>query len=543
MFLVSSGARPPAPQNEPTLTYAPGTAERAALVAQLGRMSGETIEIPMVVGGERVRTGRTFTARSPHAHARVLATVHEGGATETERALAAAREAWPSWAAMPWQARSAVFLRAAELVSGKYRQVLNAATMLGQGKTVYQAEIDAACELADFLRFNVHYAAELYHQQPVSSPGMWNAVELRPLEGFVLAITPFNFTAIQANLPAAPALMGNTVVWKPSPLGAYSAHFIMQLFEEAGLPPGVINMVHGAPDAVVGTAIRQPDLAGIHFTGSTQVFQSLWRTVGENIAFYRTYPRLVGETGGKDFIVAHPSADPDVVATALIRAGYEYQGQKCSACSRAYLPESLWRELERSLVDQIEAIRMGDVADLTNFMGAVISEASFTRLEATCHTAKHDAALTLLAGGLCDRSVGWFVRPTLVRTTDPKHDLMQRELFGPLVTLFVYPDAEYERTLELVDGTSPYALTGAILATDRQAINTAHAKLRHAAGNFYVNDKCTGAVVGQQPFGGARASGTNDKSGSAWNLTRWVSPRTIKEVFAPPTSYPYPSMA
>jgi 1-pyrroline-5-carboxylate dehydrogenase len=542
MFLHNAGARPPRPANEPTFTYGPGTPERAALQAALARMSAEKIEIPMVIGGERVRTGKTFEARSPHATARVLAVVHEGGVAETERAIGAARAAWPAWAAMSWQARAAVFLRAAELVSGKYRQILNAATMLGQSKTAHQAEIDAACEFADFLRFNVHYASELYAQQPDSAPGVWNAMELRPLEGFVLAISPFNFTAIAANLPAAPALMGNTVVWKPSPSSPYSNHFIMQLFEEAGLPPGVINMVQGPPDAVVAHALAQPDLAGIHFTGSTGVFQSLWRAVGERIASYRSYPRLVGETGGKDFIVAHASADADAVVTAIVRGGFEFQGQKCSACSRVYLPQSLWARIEKKLVEQIEALRMGDVADFSNFMGAVINEGAWSRLDAAQQQAKSDPRLKLVAGGRADRATGWFVRPTLVRSEDPQHDLMQRELFGPLVTAFVYADADYEKTLELVDRTSPYALTGSIMATDRAAINLAHERLRHAAGNFYVNDKCTGAVVGQQPFGGARASGTNDKAGSAWNLLRWVSARTIKETFAPPTSVPYPYM-
>jgi 1-pyrroline-5-carboxylate dehydrogenase len=542
MFLHNSRPIPPRPANEPTLGYAPGSPERAALKQALVRMSAERIEIPMVIGGEKVRTGKTIEARSPHAHARVLAVAHEGGRAEVDRAIAAAREAWPAWSSTSWSARAAVFLRAAELVAGKYRQVLNAATMLGQSKTAHQAEIDAACELADFLRFNVWYASQLYAEQPDSAPGVWNALELRPLEGFVLAVTPFNFTAIACNLPAAPALMGNTVVWKPSPSAIYSNHYVQQVFEEAGLPPGVLNVVQGPPQEVVEHALASPELAGVHFTGSTHVFQSIWRHVGERIASYRTYPRVVGETGGKDFILAHPSADLDATITAIIRGGYEFQGQKCSAASRVYLPQSLWKRMERRLCEQIDAIKQGDVADFSNFMGAVINQGAYLRLEAAIGQTRNDPSLKLLAGGGCDPSTGWFVRPTLVRSEDPKHDLMQRELFGPLVCAYVYDDAEYEGVLNLVNDTSPYALTGAIMATDRRAIDLAHERLRHAAGNFYVNDKCTGAVVGQQPFGGARQSGTNDKAGSSLNLLRWVSPRTIKETFQPPTSYPYSFM-
>jgi 1-pyrroline-5-carboxylate dehydrogenase len=489
-----------------------------------------------------VQPGKTSEARSPQRHQRILGTIHEGGIAELDRALNAARTAWHDWSRSSWSSRAAIFLRAAELVSGKYRQLLNAATMLGQGKTAWQAEVDAACELADFLRYNVWYAAAIYGEQLESPPGMWNAVEHRPLEGFVLAISPFNFTAIAGNLPSAPALMGNTVVWKPSPLAAFSNHFIMQIFEEAGLPPGVINLVQGNAQELVGHCLEQADLGGVHFTGSTAVFQGLWQKVGQRIGSYRSYPRLVGETGGKDFIVAHPSADPAAVMTAIIRAGYEYSGQKCSACSRAYLPASMWKAIERKLVDEINGIAMGDPEDLGNFTGALINEASFLRLESAIAQAKADTRTTIVAGGAVDRSTGWFVRPTLVRSDDPKHDLMTRELFGPLVTLFIYPDAEWVKTLELVNDTSTYALTGAVMATDRRAIDLAHDRLRQAAGNFYVNDKCTGAVVGQQPFGGSRQSGTNDKSGAPQNLLRWTQARTIKEVFAPPTDYRYPHM-
>jgi 1-pyrroline-5-carboxylate dehydrogenase len=542
MYLHNSRPTPPRPHNEPIHSYAPGTPERAALKQALARLGSEKIEIPLVIGGERVRSSRSFEVRSPHAHARVLATCHEGTTADVDRAIAAARKAWPEWAASSWSSRAAVFLRAAELVSGKYRQILNAATMLGQSKTAYQAEIDSACELADFLRFNVWYASQLYSEQPDNAPGVWNALELRPLEGFVFAITPFNFTAIAGNLPAAPALMGNTVVWKPSPLSAFSNHFVMQVFEEAGLPPGVINLVQGPAPELVAHTLAQPELAGVHFTGSTQVFQSIWKTVGERIGSYKSYPRVVGETGGKDFVVAHASADPDAVITAIIRGGYEFQGQKCSAASRAYIAQSLWKKIEKKLVDQIEAIKIGDVADFTNFMGAVIDRRAFERLEGAAQAAAKDPRCKLLAGGSADGSVGYFVRPTLVRTDDPRHDLMQRELFGPLVATYVYDDADYEATLGLVDSTSPYALTGCVLSTDRRAIEVAHDRLRHAAGNFYVNDKCTGAVVGQQPFGGGRQSGTNDKAGASFNLLRWVSARAIKETFVPPTSYAYPFM-
>jgi 1-pyrroline-5-carboxylate dehydrogenase len=542
MYLPNARPLPPRPQNEPMLSYAPGRPEREALKAAIARLGKETQELPMSIGGDKVTTGRFVEVRSPQRHQQVVARFHEGGIAELDRAIAAARAAWPAWSRTSWSSRAAVFLRAADLVAGKYRQVLNASTLLGQGKTAWQAEIDAACELADFLRYNVWYAAQLYAEQPESSPGVWNAHELRPLEGFVLAVTPFNFTAIGGNLTAAPALMGNVVVWKPSAAAAFSNDVIMRIFEEAGVPPGVINLVHGPAQELVGHALAQPDLAGVHFTGSTEVFRSIWQQIGERIGSYRSYPRLVGETGGKDFILAHASADPDAVLTAIVRAGFEYSGQKCSACSRAYLPESMWQKLEQRFAETIDGLEVGDPADFRTFTGAVINEPAFKRLEAAIAQARGDSSCTIVAGGKVDRSKGWFVRPTLVRTRDPKHDLMQRELFGPLVTVYVYPDAELDRTFDLVDGTSPYALTGAIMATDRRVIDQAHDRLRHAAGNFYVNDKCTGAVVGQQAFGGGRASGTNDKSGSSLNLLRWVNARTIKELFAPPTDHRYPSM-
>jgi 1-pyrroline-5-carboxylate dehydrogenase len=540
MHLIGSRPDVPPPGNEPILSYAPGTPEKAALKTALARIAGERIEIPLVIGGERVRTGKTGTVTMPHDHGHVLATYHEGGPAELEKAALAARAAWPEWSRMPWEARAAIFLRAAELLAGKHRALINATTMLGQSKTAHQAEIDAACELIDFFRWNVHFAARLYAEQPASAPGMWNATELRPLEGFVFAVSPFNFTAIGGNLVGAPALMGNTIVWKPAPTALLSNWAILQILEEAGLPPGVVNMVNGPAPQLGEAALSRPDLAGIHFTGSTGVFQWMWKFVGERIATYRSYPRLVGETGGKDFIVAHPSADPDAVATAILRGGFEFQGQKCSAASRVYVAESVWKKIESKLLAETASIKVGPVTDFTNFMGAVIDEKAWTRLDGVIQAARKDPKVKVLVGGECDRSVGWFVRPTIVRTEDPKHTMMQTEYFGPVVTLFVYPDKDFEAVLKLVDETSPYALTGAILANDRVAVNRAHDVLRHAAGNFYVNDKPTGAVVGQQPFGGARASGTNDKAGSMLNLLRWTSARTIKETLSPPTSWQYP---
>jgi 1-pyrroline-5-carboxylate dehydrogenase len=532
----------PAPRNEPVRDYPPGSPERAALKVRLDEMAGRKIEIPMIIGGREVRTGRTAPVVMPHDHEHVLGEFHRGGEAEVAQAIAAAAAAREEWARTPWEARAAVFLRAAELLAGPWRDTLNAATMLGQSKTVYQAEIDAACELTDFWRFNVAYMHRLMSEQPVSSPGVWNRIEYRPLEGFVFAVSPFNFTAISGNLPTAPAIMGNTVVFKPASTAVYSAHFLMKLYEEAGLPPGVINMVLGSGGEIGDPVLAHPDLAGIHFTGSTPVFQGMWRTVGQNIQSYRGYPRLVGETGGKDFIFAHPSADPAAVATAVVRGSFEYQGQKCSAASRIYAPSNLWPQLRETLQEQVATIRMGDVRDFRNFMGAVIDAGAFATQRDAVKLASEAPDASVLVGGGTDDSQGYFVSPTVVETTDPGFDLMRRELFGPVVTAYVYDETRVDDTLDLVDRTSPYALTGAVFATDRGAIEHAAYALRNAAGNFYVNDKPTGAVVGQQPFGGARASGTNDKAGSMWNLMRWVSPRTIKETFVSPTDYRYPFM-
>jgi 1-pyrroline-5-carboxylate dehydrogenase len=531
--------RPPTPQNEPVRDYAPGSPERAELTDRLDRMKAERLDIPSVIGGEDVRTGNTFEAVMPHDKNHVLADVHKGGAGEVERAVAAAGEAWEDWHRLPWEERAAVFLRAAELLAGPWRSTLNAATMLGQSKTAHQAEIDAACELVDFLRFNVQFMLRIYDEQPVSGPGTWNRMEYRPLEGFVFAVTPFNFTAIAGNLPTSAALMGNTVIWKPASTAAVSAYWLMRLFEEAGLPPGVINLVYGSGAEIGDAALASEHLAGVHFTGSTEVFHSIWKTVGDNIGRYRNYPRVVGETGGKDFIVAHPSADVDAVAAAILRGSFEYQGQKCSAASRVYAPSNLWPDLRERLVEEVGTISMGDVSDFSNFMGAVIDGSSFARQrEAIEHARNNDGEV--LVGGGTDDSEGYFVEPTVIQTRDPRDRLMREEFFGPIVTTYVYPENEWEETLELVDETAPYGLTGAIFSRDREAIDEAEETLRYAAGNFYVNDKPTGAIVGQQPFGGSRASGTNDKAGSMWNLIRWVSPRTIKETFVPPRDYRYP---
>jgi len=532
----------PQPFNEPVRDYAPGSPERASLKSRLDAMASERIDIPMVIGGKEVRTGRTGNAVMPHRKDHVLAEYHQGGEAEVGQAIAAAAEAHREWSRTPWEARAAVFLRAAELLAGPWRDTLNAATMLGTSKTAYQAEIDAACELTDFWRWNPSHMHRLMSEQPVSSPGMWNRVEYRALEGFVFAVAPFNFTAIAGNLPTAPAMMGNTVVFKPASTAIYASHFLMKLYEEAGLPPGVINMVMGSGRDIGDPALAHPDLAGIHFTGSTAVFQSMWKTVGDNIANYRSYPRIVGETGGKDFIFAHPSADAAAVATAIVRGSFEYQGQKCSAASRVYAPSNLWPQLRETLQEEVSTIRMGDVRDFRNFMGAVIDESSFTTQRDAVRLAGDSPDAEVVVGGDTDDSEGWFVRPTVIETRDPGFDLMARELFGPVVTAYVYDEKRVDDTLDLVDRTSPYALTGAIFATDRGAIEHASDALRNAAGNFYVNDKPTGAVVGQQPFGGARASGTNDKAGSMWNLIRWSSPRTIKETFVPPTDYRYPFM-
>jgi 1-pyrroline-5-carboxylate dehydrogenase len=535
--------RPPPPRNEPINNYAPGSAERQELRVRLAEMQRERLDIPNVIGGEDVRTGKTFEAVMPHRKEHVLADVHEGGQAEVDRAIEAASEAWHDWSRMPWEERAAIFLRAAELLSGPWRSTLNAATMLNQSKTAYQAEIDSACELIDFWRYNVDYLARIYEEQPSSSPGVWNRMEYRPLEGFVFAVSPFNFTAIGGNLTTSPALMGNTVVWKPASTAAVSAYWTMRLLQEAGLPDGVINLVYGPGAAIGDAALASPKLAGIHFTGSTPVFQSMWKTVGENIASYQGYPRIVGETGGKDFIVAHPSANVDAVATAIIRGSFEYQGQKCSAASRVYAPASAWPRLRERLADEVATLKMGDVTDFENFMGAVIDEKAWAGHKQAIDSAKRADETEILVGGGARNDEGYFIEPTVIETRDPGNVLMREELFGPIVTAYVYPDNKWEDTLELVDRTAPYGLTGAVFANDRGAIEQAHQALEYAAGNFYVNDKPTGAVVGQQPFGGARASGTNDKAGSMWNLIRWVSPRTIKETFLPPTDYRYPFMA
>jgi 1-pyrroline-5-carboxylate dehydrogenase len=533
--------RAPEPRNEPVRSYAPGTAEREELRARLAELESQRLDIPLVIGGEEVRTGATFEAVEPHDRSHVLATVHKGGAKEVERAIAAARDAWQGWSRTPWEERAAVLLRAAELLAGPWRQTLNAATMLGQSKTAHQAEIDSACELIDFWRFNVEYMTRIYAEQPVSSPGVWNRMEYRPLEGFVFAVTPFNFTAIAGNLPTSVALMGNTVVWKPASTAAYAAHFLMKLYEEAGLPPGVINLVYGSGAEVGDPALASPELAGIHFTGSTAVFNGMWRTVANGLDGYRNYPRIVGETGGKDFIVAHRSADVDAVATAIVRGSFEYQGQKCSAASRVFAPSNLWPELRERLVEEVRGLKIGNVNDFTNFMGAVIDGSSFATQKAAIDEARAaDARASVLVGGGCDDSDGWFVEPTVIETSDPGFRTMKEELFGPVVTAFVYDETRYEDALDLIDRGAPYGLTGAVFARERSAVDLAQERLRYAAGNFYVNDKPTGAVVGQQPFGGARASGTNDKAGSMWNLIRWVSPRTIKETFVPPVDYRYP---
>ncbi len=532
----------PLPKNEPVLTYAPGTRERAALRAELARMSGETLEIAPRIGGARVETGKVARAVMPHRHAHVLARWHQAGEPEVRRAIDAATAAHRPWSRMAWEDRAAIFLRAADLLAGPWRMRLNAATMLGQSKTAYQAEIDSACELIDFWRFNVAYMTAIYREQPESAPGTWNRLEYRPLEGFVFAVTPFNFTSIAGNLPTAPAIMGNTVVWKPASTAVYAAHVIMELLEAAGLPPGVINMVPGSGAAIGDPVLASPHLAGIHFTGSTAVFQGMWETVGRNIRAYRAYPRVVGETGGKDFVFAHPSADVDALATALVRGAFEYQGQKCSAASRAYVPASLWPRVVDRLLAQVAEIRMGDVADFTSFMGAVIDEHAFESIGRHLDGVRHSPNAKILAGGGTDRRVGWFIEPTVVQVMRPDLPIMREEIFGPVLSVYVYEDAELETTLMLCDQGSPYALTGAVFATDRAAIAHMSDVLRDAAGNFYVNDKPTGAVVGQQPFGGARASGTNDKAGSPLNLLRWVSARAIKETFVPPTHFAYPSM-
>jgi 1-pyrroline-5-carboxylate dehydrogenase len=534
---------PPVPVNEPVRSYPPGSPERATLEARLKELASDRIDLPMTVGGEqRMGSGSRVDVVQPHNRGSVLGTLGDATADDVVAAVSAAKAAAADWRSMAFDDRAAILLKAADLLAGPWRDTVNAATMLGQSKTVQQAEIDSACELIDFWRFNVSYARQILAEQPISSPGVWNRLEHRPLEGFVLAITPFNFTAIAGNLPTAPALMGNVVVWKPATTQSFAAHFLMELFAAAGLPPGVINLVTGHGPAVSEVALTDPDLAGVHFTGSTGVFHHVWKTVGASIDRYRGYPRLVGETGGKDFVIAHPSADPGALRTALVRGAYEYQGQKCSAASRAYVPRSLWDRMRDDVVAEIESLSAGDVTDLSNFMGAVIDDRSFSKLAGVLERAKSDPTLEVLAGGTADDTHGWFVRPTLLQGSDPSHDIFTTEYFGPVLGLFVYDDADYDRVVRQAADVAAYALTGSIFAQDRRAVAEAMEVLRYSAGNFYINDKPTGAVVGQQPFGGARASGTNDKAGSPLNLHRWVSPRAIKESFVPPTDYRYPHM-
>ena len=530
----------PVPINEPTFSYARGSAERNRLQETISELRGQQIDISMRIGGKDVRGSRKTSMSCPHDHQHILGYYYEGGRKEVSAAIDAALSAHAAWSAMPWERRAAIFLKAAELSATKYRMQLNARTMLGQSKNVYQAEIDAACEWVDFLRFNVHFASQIYSDQPISSPGVWNRVEYRALEGFVYALTPFNFTAIAGNLPAAPALMGNTVVWKPSPSQVYSAGLLMEILEEAGLPAGVINLVFADGPEAGEVVFSHRDFAGVHFTGSTAVFQTIWKNIGSNISTYKSYPRIVGETGGKDFVVAHASADPKALAVGLIRGAFEYQGQKCSAASRAYVPKSIWPEVAEYLREDLAAIQMGGTEDFGNFVNAVIDAKAFAKITSFIADAKKDSAVSIFAGGGSDDTKGYFVEPTILLTTDPKSRTMVEEIFGPVLTIYIYEDKDWAKTLKMVDETSAYALTGAIFAQDSYAMEEAKLALMHAAGNLYLNDKCTGAVVGQQPFGGARASGTNDKAGSYLNLLRWVSPRTIKEVFVSPTDFRYP---
>ncbi len=532
--------RAPTPVNEPVFPYAPGDKNRDELQKQLRAMQAEKIEIPVLVGREKIHSGKKAKAVMPHNHRHVLAEVHEADEKIIERAIDAAAKAKPEWENLSFGERAKVFLKAADLLATKYRPILNAATMLNQSKNPHQAEIDAACELIDFFRFNVAFAEKIYADQPLSPPGVSNRMEYRPLEGFVVAITPFNFTSIAANLPTSAALMGNTVLWKPSHTSLYSGYFIMRLLEDAGLPPGVINFVPGPSSKIAPAMFNHRDFAGIHFTGSTHVFQNIWKTIGDNIADYKSYPRIVGETGGKDFVFVHASAGVKEVATALVRGAFEFQGQKCSAASRAYIPKSLWNEIRAEMGAQLAEMKMGDVMDFSNFVNAVIDEKSFDKLSNHIERAKKSPDAEVIFGGKCDKSEGYFIEPTVIEVKDPKYVTMCEELFGPVLTVYVYDDKNVDETLKLCDTTSPYALTGAVFATDPKFVAHASLVLKHSAGNFYINDKPTGAVVGQQPFGGARASGTNDKAGSMWNLIRWVSPRTIKETFTPPTHFGYP---
>jgi len=532
--------RVPAPVNEPVKSYAPGSPERVELKARLTSMANERVEIPLIIGGKEIRTGKTQQSVMPFKHKHVLADWHMAEPKHVQMAIKAAMAARREWSSWTFEDRAAILLKAAELLATSSRATVNAATMLGQAKTVFQSEIDAACELIDFWRFNVSYAEELYHEQPISGPGVWNQLEYRALEGFVYAVSPFNFTAIGGNLSTAPVLMGGVSIWKPASSAMLSAYYVMRVLEAAGMPPGVINFLPGSAGMITDGLLASPDLAGIHFTGSTEVFQSMWKTVGTNVARYRSYPRLVGETGGKDFIVAHPSADAEALAVAIVRGGFEYQGQKCSAASRIYVPQSLWKGVRDHVIAMMQDIKMGDPRDFRNFVSAVIDKKAFDKISSYIAEAKKSAKV--LQGGKCDDSKGYFIEPTLVQTNKPDYKLLCEEIFGPVVTTYVYPDDKWKDTLKTIDKTSPYALTGAVFANDRQAVREASAALRNAAGNYYINDKPTGAVVGQQPFGGARASGTNDKAGSKLNLIRWVNTRTIKETLAPPRDYRYPFM-
>ena len=538
--VIAANRKFPAPVNEPVRSYAPGSPERAELKKRLASMASERVDIPLIIGGQEIRTGKKQQSVMPFKHKHVLAEYHMAEPKHVQMAIKAAMNARREWSSWSLDDRAAVLLRAADLLAGSWRATVNAATMLGQAKTVFQSEIDAACELIDFWRFNVGYAQELYNEQPINSPGVWNSLEYRPLEGFVYAVSPFNFTAIGGNLSTSPALMGGVSIWKPASSAMLSAYYVMRVLEAAGMPPGVINFLPGNSAMITDTLLDSPDLAGIHFTGSTEVFQNMWKTVGNNIGKYRSYPRLVGETGGKDFIVAHPSADATALAVAIVRGGFEYQGQKCSAASRIYVPQSLWKDVRDQVIEMMRGIKMGDPRDFRNFMSAVIDKKAYDKISGYIGVAKKSAKI--LQGGKCDDSTGYFIEPTLVQTTKADYKLLCEEIFGPVVTAYVYPDKEWKETLKVVDRTSPYALTGAVFADDRQAVREATSALRNAAGNFYINDKPTGAVVGQQPFGGARASGTNDKAGSKLNLIRWVNTRTIKETLAPPTDYKYPFM-
>ncbi|MBN8667763.1 MAG: L-glutamate gamma-semialdehyde dehydrogenase [Chitinophagales bacterium] len=533
----------PMPINEPVLNYAPGSAERKRLKEVLAELKGQTIDVPMYIGREEVRTGKKVAMHPPHETSHTLGHFHAGDESHVHQAIDAALAARESWAAMSWENRANIFLKAADLMATRYRPYMNGVTMLGQSKNVFQAEIDAACELIDFLRFNVHFLSEIYKQQPISGPGMHNRMEYRPLEGFVLAVTPFNFTAIGGNLPTSAAMCGNVVVWKPANTQVYAAQMTMRILKEAGLPDGVINLIYVDGPTIGKVCFNHRDFAGVHFTGSTGVFNNMWETIGKNMSNYRSYPRIVGETGGKDFVIAHKTADADVVATALLRGAFEFQGQKCSAASRAYIPSNLAAAVKKKLIDGVNSFKMGSVEDFSNFINAVIDEKSFNSIKRYIDNAKQDPQADLWVGGVCDSSKGWFIQPTVIEAKDPKYVTMCEEIFGPVLTVYVYPENEFEKTLELLDNTSPYALTGSVISKDREAVELATNKLRNAAGNFYINDKPTGAVVGQQPFGGARGSGTNDKAGSILNLYRWLSPRTIKETFNPPVDYRYPFMA